>query len=112
MARRIDIAKRLEELGLDPVEGMVRIASRAEASGNLPLAAKIMADLLEYTAPKLKSMEVSIEPETRDFLDRQARLDRIASILKNNPQLLGKLEEDGVLDVGEVKVLKHIPEEG
>lgn len=111
MAKRVDIAKRLEELGLDPVEGMVRIAERAEANGNLSLAAKIMGDLLEYTAPKLKSMEVSIEPETRDFIDRQARLNRIASLLKSNPQLLTKLETDGVLLEGEVKVLKHIPEQ-
>lgn len=110
MGKRVDIAKRLEELGVDPVEGMVRIAERAEAAGNFPLAAKILSDLLQYTAPKLKSMEVSIEPETRDFLTREARLSRITSLLKNNPALLTQLEANGVLREGEVQVLKHIPE--
>lgn len=113
MAKRIDIAKRLEELGHDPVDAMVRIARRAEATGNLPLAAKISADLLEYTAPKLKSMEMSIEPETMQFLDRQQRLNRIADLLRQNPELVAKLVEDGKLAPDEVPalpVLKHTPE--
>jgi hypothetical protein len=82
MAKKVDIAERLKELGFDPVDGMVRIAKRAEQEGKLGMAAKIMGDLLEYTAPKLKSMEVSIEPETRDFLDRQARLKRIQDLIR------------------------------
>ena len=82
MGKKVDIAQRLSELGFDPVDGMVRIAKRAEDEGSLGLAAKIMGDLLEYTAPKLKSMEVSIEPDTRDFLDRQARLQRIQQLIR------------------------------
>ena len=82
MGRKVDIAQRLIELGFDPVEGMVRIAKRAEDEGKLGLAGKLMGDLLEYTAPKLKSMEVSIEPDTRDFLDRQARLARILQLIR------------------------------
>lgn len=82
MGKRIDIAERLKELGFDPVEGMVRIAKAAEEK-NPKLAAKIMADLLEYTAPKLKSMELSIDPDTRDFLkDRQQRLERIRTLAR------------------------------
>lgn len=82
MGKKVDIAERLRELGFDPVDGMVRIAKLAEAEKKYGLAAKIMGDLLEYTAPKLKSMEVSIEPETRDFLDRQARLKRIQDLIR------------------------------
>lgn len=82
MGKRVNIAKRLEELGCDPVEGMVRIAQAAEENSNPVLAAKIYADLLEYTAPKLKAMEFSIEPETMQFLDRQARLNRIQQLVR------------------------------
>lgn len=112
MGKRIDIGKRLEELGYDPVLALVRIGKKARRTGNLTLAAKVAADLLEYTAPKLKSMEVSIEPETMSFIDRQRRLDRIADLLKANPQLLEKLVDEGTLDDGVVPVLKHTPEAG
>lgn len=76
------MVKRLEELGVDPLESLVRIAMRAEAAGNLALAQKTWSDLMAYTAPKLKSMEVSIEPGTMQFLDRQQRLNRIESLLR------------------------------
>lgn len=83
MGKRIDVAERLKDLGFDPVDTMVRIITRAEATGNLALAAKISADLLEYTAPKLKSMELGIEPETRDFLlKREERLTRIRALAR------------------------------
>lgn len=98
---RLDIAARLEAMGVDPLEGMVRIAQKAEATGNLVLAAKIFGDMLEYMAPKLKTMELSLEPETMQFLDRQARQARIA-------QLLAQTGMAEVID-GEVKVLQHKP---
>lgn len=107
MAKRVDIAERLKELDCDPVAGMVRIAKAAEDNKNLPLAAKILGDLLEYTAPKLKSVEHSIGPETMDFLDRQQRLARIrelyAQVGQKHPEILdGELAEPQLL---------HIPEE-
>jgi hypothetical protein len=101
MRRRIEIADRLEKLGFDPLEGMVRIAAKAEASGNLALAAKICSDMLQYMAPKLKTMELSLEPETMQFLDRQARQQRIKQLLMETG--LGTTVD------GEFKVLKHIP---
>jgi len=82
MGKRVDIAKRLEELGCDPVEGMVRIAQAAEENKNPTLAAHILGELLQYTAPKLKAMEFSIEPDTMQFLDRQARLNRIRQLVR------------------------------
>lgn len=103
MGKRVDIAERLKALGVDPVEGMVRIAQKAEATGNLALAGKMLGDLLEYTAPKLKAMEFSIEPETRDFLDRQQRRQRIKELAR----------QTGITLEGEVvgKALLHVPEE-
>lgn len=104
MGKRVDIAKRLEELGVDPVAGMVRIAKRAERSGNLALAGKILGDLLEYTAPKLKAVEHSIEPETRNFLQtREERRLRIAELLAQT-----KMAGDLPVVTGE---LLHIPDE-
>jgi hypothetical protein len=111
MGKRTDVGKRLEELGYDPVLTLVRIGRKAKRTGNLSLAKSVASDLLEYTAPKLKSMEVSIEPETMTFIDRQRRLDRIAELLKGNPDLLNKLLETGQLPEGvEVPVLKHNPD--
>lgn len=78
----MDIAERLREMGHDPVESLVRIAKAAEENGNDKLAAKINGDLLEYIAPKLKSMEYSIDEDTRDFLlERDARRQRILELM-------------------------------
>lgn len=102
---RVDIAERLKQLGQDPVEAMVRLARRAEESGNLALAAKIHSDLLEYTAPKLKSMEVSIEPDTMEFLTKEARRQRIAQLLEQT-----RLTPVKVIEGEVVRVLNHDPE--
>lgn len=104
MSRQSAIAKRLEDMGVDPLENLVRIASRAEAAGNLALAAKTWGDLMQYMAPKLKSMEVSIEPETMRFMDRQQRLERIEHLLR----LTGHQRSADVIDV-ECKQLDSLP---
>lgn len=106
MGKRIDIAERLKELGVDPVEGMARIALQSERSGDLRLAAKTYAELLQYCAPKLKSMEHSISQDTQLFLERQQRLERIKTLLT---QLAPTLADKGVID-GEFEVLKHTPD--
>lgn len=106
MGKRIDIAERLRALGVDPVEGMARIALQAERDNNLTLAAKTYAELLQYCAPKLKSMEHSIAPETQNFIERQQRLERIKTLLE---QLAPTLAGNGVIE-GEFEVLKHTPE--
>lgn len=123
MGKRIDVADRLEKMGFDPVDTMVRIITRAEQTGNLALAAKISADLLEYTAPKLKSMELGIEPETRDFLlKREERLTRIRALARqlNLTTLLASADmveaEEATVIEGQCtpvpKALLDTPEEG
>lgn len=57
--RTQEVVERLENLGCDPLEGMVRIASQAEAAGDLNLAGRMYAELAPYVAPKLKSVEHS-----------------------------------------------------
>lgn len=105
MGKKVDIAERLKELGCDPVEGLARIAAAAEANGKAELAAKVYSDLMGYTAPKLKSVEHSIEPETRDFLDRQQRLARIKQLAQQTGAL-------GAVDAEfEIVQEKHVPEE-
>ena len=105
MGKKVDIAERLKELGCDPVEGLARIAKNAEQGGKPALAAKVYSDLLGYVAPKLKSVEHSIEPETRDFLDRQQRLARIKQLAQQTG-VLGAVDAEF-----EVVPEKHIPEE-
>ena len=50
---------RLEQLGYDPIEAMVRIAVKAERKGDLMLAGMMARELGGYVAPKLKAIEVS-----------------------------------------------------
>lgn len=112
MAKRVDIAKRLEELGFDPVETMVRIVKSAEEAKNLPLAGKMAAELMQYTAPKLKSIEYSIGAETMEFLDRAARRRRIRELLSEvgKDELLTEVENETTTMEGEFRVLNHTPD--
>ena len=83
MAKRPDIAERLKSLGVDPLEGMVRIAARAEQAGNLPLAGKMYAEMMEYTAPKLKSMEMSFDPDAPlVVMTPEQRRERIRELMR------------------------------
>lgn len=88
--KHVNVAERLKELGYDPLEGMVRIAALAEQTGNLPLAGKIAGDLLEYTAPKLKSIEIELGEETLEALTPEQRRSRIR-------ELAGRVGLDKVL---------------
>lgn len=81
MAKRVDMAKRLEELGHDPVASLVRISREAERIGARNLAAKINLGLTDFIAPKLKSVEHSLDAETRDYLlTAQQRRERILQL--------------------------------
>lgn len=75
------VADRLKELGVDPVAGMARIAMTAELSGNLALAGRMYSELTEYTAPKLKQIEHTLDEETLSLLDPAARRARINNLL-------------------------------
>ena len=62
-ARRIrkpaKIAERIQALGCDPIEGMVRLAKLSEEEGDYPTAARCMGQLLDRVAPKLSSVAVT-----------------------------------------------------
>ena len=51
----LDVAKRLEELGCDPFEGMSIIANDPKCSKEL--RGKMLAELAQYVAPKRRSVE-------------------------------------------------------
>lgn len=108
VSKRVEIAERLKSMGIDPVEGMARIAMQAERNGNLPLAGKMYAELLQYCAPKLKSIEHSISPDTQLFLERQQRLAQIKELLT---RLSPTLVAENIIEGETVPVLKHNPDE-
>lgn len=91
MGKRVNIAERLAELGHDPVVNLVRIAAAAEASNNLALAARVNAELLEYTAPKLKMVEYEIGDNLADALmtpeQRRARIRELNAQVHVIPQV-------------------------
>lgn len=108
MAKRVDIADRLKALGVDPVEGLTRIAAKAERLGNDALAAKVYGELLQYTAPKLKTVEHAIEAGTRDFLDAQQRQQRIRELAAQTG-LTDKLVREN--DPARPLTLLHVPDD-
>lgn len=57
------IQDRLEELGCDPIEGMVRIGVQAEGAGEYALAGTMYKELAQYIAPKRKAVEISADSE-------------------------------------------------
>jgi hypothetical protein len=52
----VDVQARLNALGCDPIEGMVRIAVNTKAS--LELRGKMFAELAQYVAPKRKAIDM------------------------------------------------------
>lgn len=57
--RTAELTARLAELGLDPLEGLAKIAQ--DPATEPGLRAKILADLLPYVFPKRKAVEVTSE---------------------------------------------------
>ena len=55
--RTVELAERLDALGLDPVLGLAKIAEDPTAS--LELRAKVLADLMSYMYPRRKALDVS-----------------------------------------------------
>jgi hypothetical protein len=53
------VRKRLEELGFDPIEGMIVIHNEARQEGDLSTAGQMCKELAQYAYPKLKAIEVS-----------------------------------------------------
>ena len=102
--KRNTVAAKLEELGVDPVAALARIAAAAEGAQNLPLAARCYSDLLEYTAPKLKALELSLDDDTLDALvTREQRLNRIRELqLRLGMQQATEQSQ-------QTRVIEHVP---
>ena len=60
-----DVQKKLRKLNCDPIEGMVKIANMSMESNDYELAARMYKELAQYVAPKLRSMEVKGDAESR-----------------------------------------------
>jgi len=59
------VKERLNELNCDPVEGMVKIANLSMKSKDYELAARMYKELAQYVAPKLRSVEVKGDADSR-----------------------------------------------
>ncbi len=55
----LGVIDKLQEMGIDPIEGMARIANNE--ANNIDLRARMYAELAQYIAPKRKAMEVTGE---------------------------------------------------
>ena len=85
----VEVQQRLSELGVDPIEGMARIAMDPEAT--LELRGRMFAELAAYIAPKRKAVEhtgadgapITVQQHERidvALLDREQR-DQLRSLL-------------------------------
>ena len=66
--RTLEVQERLQELGCDPIEGMVRIAKSAEKDGDKALAGQMYKELAQYVAPKRKMLDVVSEQEVQHYV--------------------------------------------
>ena len=57
--RREEVRQELEKQGFNPLEVLVRLATHAEAEGDLPVAVKATSELCAYLHPKLRVMTVT-----------------------------------------------------
>jgi hypothetical protein len=65
------IQQRLDDLGCDPIEGMVKIANEALNNADLQLAGNMYKELAQYVAPKRKSIEhTGVDGETLQLVTR------------------------------------------
>ena len=61
--KTFDVIEKLEALDCDPISAMARLAMKAEADGDIALAARLYSELSPYTAPKRKAIEQTIKHE-------------------------------------------------
>lgn len=54
----------LEDMGCNPIEALARIAMKAERDHEFVLAKDCYKDLAGFAYPKLKAVEVSVDPES------------------------------------------------
>lgn len=79
-AKRPSVQEFLEGLHIKPFEGMLRVATLAEMTGDLPTAGRMYQSLAKYVAPELRAVEVSGGIDvTIDFAAELYRLQEAAT---------------------------------
>ena len=79
-----DVLEKLEAMDCDPISAMARLAMKAEADGDIALAARLYSELSPYTAPKRKAVEQTIKHEeelTKDEMEAEYR-DAMRQVIK------------------------------
>ena len=69
--KTLDVIEKLEALDCDPISAMARLAMKAEADGDIALAARLYSELSPYTAPKRKAVEQTIKHEEELTMEEQ-----------------------------------------
>jgi hypothetical protein len=76
--RTAELISKLDAMGCDPAEQLVRVASEAEAAGNLDLAIRAYAALMPYRWPRLAGSSKAEDLEKAD--DPASVTERISRI--------------------------------
>ena len=99
------VIDKLEELGCDPIEGMVRIAE----DENNPVEVRVQCykELAQYTAPKMRTVQHTTEeqpPVTREQL-----VSRLRELVSRNPELLELIAVKGGVVVDGSQISTPLP---
>ncbi len=62
--RTQEVIDRLNELGFDPIQGMVQIANEARQQGDLALSGAMCKELAQYMYPKIKSITHQVNKDS------------------------------------------------
>lgn len=55
----LEIRRKLEKMGCDPISGLARIGMAAEKQNDVKTATKCYSELAQYVATKLKAIEIT-----------------------------------------------------
>ena len=91
--RTLDVQEKLAALGCDPISGMARLALKAEADGDLPLAARMYTELAPYLAPKRKAVEIEHTDDWQRF-SREELESQYKAVLKQEVRQYEALPDD------------------
>jgi hypothetical protein len=94
------LASRLDEMGCDPAEALVRLGNRAEAAGDTELAIKAFTALMPFRWPKLKESSIGLGLDG-SFADQLAAAEgrlriTVVSGIDRPPDDPGAIEPDPV----------------
>ena len=57
--RTTDVMEKLDALNCDPISALARLSLKAEADGDIALAARLYSELAPYIFPRRKAVEVA-----------------------------------------------------